>query len=259
MNKLLLIAFLGLLGGALPARNLPAKGIYLDSLGIHYAGHTLQMGQDSSVWIAALGQPSRRLPSGIWKTDIRYLVWDALGVAVAYYGYRNSLPSVRYAYFYLLPVRRITRTHACAIDHVRHMGYFPNRFPKHKEAKFLARYGATRFEMMKYQADPRHYTYTSRAQRHLYLNGMRVQHRNQVADLQANQIAKGQAPFSFWGYDCHLPGAREAQASDLPRPDSSGYYRTRYLPKGSAGNVWVYVSISGTGRVYYVGLRADNA
>jgi hypothetical protein len=254
-----LVWMLALLAAPIWAYTISPKAVRVDAKGIHIQGKTVHLNQDSSVWIAALGPPSRRVQSISWKGGIKYLVWDHLGIAVEYYGYTGQVASVRYVFFFFLPVRAINWERAMGIDGGRHMYYSPRRYTPRKVAKLSQRYDPASLWEKVYKSDPLNYPYTFRKQRLIDLAGIRVGYHSRLEAIQAHRNDAGQAPLVFHGHDRYLPECWPPSEPYDRYKMPYGYFRARLAPPQAADAGWVYLFYTAWNKLFYVCLRADNA
>lgn len=72
----------------------------IDDCGVKYQGQRLQIGQDTSAWIAVLGPPTRRRIDA--EVGLGILDWDPLGVGVTIGDKFDDLATVSDAYFFFM-------------------------------------------------------------------------------------------------------------------------------------------------------------
>lgn len=251
---LILSIFLQLqLGAQSPDRST----IYLDSCGIHAFGHTLQPGQDTSAWVAALGKPSRRKMGD--TTSVWTFSWDHLGMTAMIeekQGDRSKV-NIVFLFFRNLEDREGRKNVIGDIFSSRYRGHYSRA----EQRRDRALYGDDVVAGQLWGNDPRHYIYTYSTLPKLRLDGMPLTRRSQIEDINASRTRSGRMPFWYKGTSWVLFNTpSNAEALNLPVGDTRpGYYETRSGGLCEGHGWWMSLYYSNMRRLYYVVLNAYSA
>lgn len=213
--------------------------IEIDDCGVLYQGQRLQLGQDTSTWIAVLGPPTRRRIEP--DQGLGILDWDHLGVGVTLDDDFKDLATVCDAYFFFMNYHS-KEGDSCKMGNWLffpfefHDPYIGKRSPeKMKELmEQIPEMSQPPFRM----TDPDQHFYTHTTLKSITVDGIEINPHSKIESINRKREKARQEGFEYCNFGPYVFSTGETPDSVYDPKSQSGFYLVAPRPNRCQTHEW---------------------